>query len=114
MLGLRVFGRHGVDDDERDAGQWFDVDVRLDVADDAPVADTIEHAVDYRDVARCVREFVEREQFRLLETLAAALADALVARFGVRGARVSIAKPAVELDAGGKPRVSVERRSSSA
>ena len=114
VLGVRAFGRHGVSDDERATGQWFVVDVALDVGDESPAADAIEYAVDYREVARCARELVEREQFRLLETLAAAVADALLSRFSARAARVSVAKPAVELDGGGKPRVSVVRRSSSA
>jgi dihydroneopterin aldolase len=49
-------------------------------------------------VAACVREVSDRERVRLLETLAAALADVLVERFAVERVRVRVRKPHVQLD----------------
>jgi 7,8-dihydroneopterin aldolase/epimerase/oxygenase len=89
---LEVFGRHGVLDEERREGQILLYDVRLEVAD-AALSDRIEDAVDYRLVADCVREISEARDFRLLEALAAAVADALLARFEVERVRVRVRKP---------------------
>ena len=89
---LEVFGRHGVLDEERREGQIFLYDVRLEVPD-AALSDRIEDAVDYRLVAECVREVSESRDFRLLEALAAAVADALLARFEVERVRVRVRKP---------------------
>jgi 7,8-dihydroneopterin aldolase/epimerase/oxygenase len=94
LVGLRVFGRHGVTDDEREHGQDFLYDIRMRVTDDA-LSDRIEDAVDYREVADAVRELSERKQFALLEALAAAVADAIVERFRVEHVTVRVRKPEV-------------------
>jgi dihydroneopterin aldolase len=92
LEGLEVFGRHGVEEEERREGQMFLYDVRLEVSD-AALSDRIEDAVDYRLVADCVREISEGREFSLIEALAAAVADALVARFEVERVRVRVRKP---------------------
>ena len=110
VWGLKLFGRHGVLEEERRFGQPFYVDVTLGLAD-VPAGDNIGDAVDYRDVARAVRGIVETTQFQLIETLAAAVADDLLERFpAVDWASVRVAKSEVTLDARGNPRVTVERR----
>ena len=96
LHGLALLGHHGVEDDERRRGQRFLFDVWLDVVE--PAGDRIEDAVDYRKVAACVREVSDGDRFRLLESLAAAIAEQLVSRFPVQRARVRVRKPDVELD----------------
>ena len=90
LEGLEVFGRHGVLEEERRDGQAFLYDVRLEVGD-AALSDRIEDAVDYREVADCVREVSDGRQFNLIEALAAAVADALVSTF--RGRARARARP---------------------
>jgi dihydroneopterin aldolase len=92
LEGLEVLGRHGVLDEERREGQTFLYDVRLELAG-APPSDRVEDTVDYRDIADCVREVSDSRQFNLLETLAAAVADALAERFAVERVRVRVRKP---------------------
>ena len=92
LEGLEVFGRHGVEEEERREGQMFFYDVRLEVSD-AALSDRIEDAVDYRLVADCVREISEGREFRLIEALAGAVADALLARFEVERVWVRVRKP---------------------
>ena len=96
LAGLEIFGYHGVNEDERRDGQRFLYDVALDVGR-AGLSDRIEEAVDYREVAACVREVSEARRFDLLEALAAAVADALLDRFPVEGVRVRVRKPGVRL-----------------
>jgi dihydroneopterin aldolase len=96
LAGLEVFGFHGVNEDERRDGQRFLYDVELDVGE-AGSSDRIEDAVDYREIAACVREVSERRSFHLLEALAAAVADALLDRFPVARVRVRVRKPEVRL-----------------
>jgi dihydroneopterin aldolase len=88
---LAIFGRHGVLEEERRDGQEFLYDIRLDVGD-AGISDRIEDAVDYREVADCVREVSDSRSFNLIEALAAETADALLGRFPVRSARVQVTK----------------------
>ena len=96
LAGLEVFGYHGVNEEERRDGQRFLYDVELEVGD-AGSSDRIEDAVDYREVAGCVREVSESRAFHLLEALAAAVADALLDRFPVARVRVRVRKPDVRL-----------------
>ena len=82
LVGLEVFGRHGVDDDERETGRTFLYDVALTI--DEPREDRLDATVDYRAVAACVREVSDGGEYRLIEALAAAVAEALAARFPAR------------------------------
>jgi 7,8-dihydroneopterin aldolase/epimerase/oxygenase len=94
LRGLEVFGRHGVGEEERRRGQRFVYDIELEVGERG-ASDLIEDAVDYREVAAAVREVSETRQFHLLEALAPAIADAIVARFPVERVRVRVRKPEV-------------------
>ena len=93
LVGLEVFGRHGVDDDEREQGRTFLYDVALEV--EAPGSDRLEDTVDYRAVAACVREISDAAQYRLIEALASAVADELATRFPARAVRVRVRKPGI-------------------
>jgi dihydroneopterin aldolase len=93
LVGLEVFGRHGVDDEERAEGRTFLYDVALEV--EPPASDRLEDTVDYRKVAACVREVSEATEYLLIEALASAVADELEARFPARRVRVRVRKPGI-------------------
>jgi 7,8-dihydroneopterin aldolase/epimerase/oxygenase len=99
LVGLELHGYHGVEEDERREGQRFVFDIRLEVADGTGASDRIEDTIDYRAVAALVREISDGRAYRLLEALAATLADALLERFAAEGVRVTVRKPEVRLDA---------------
>ncbi len=111
LLALEVFGHHGVLEEERRDGTTFIYDLELEVPDSA-LSDRIEDAVDYRDVAECVREVSEARRFNLLEALAAAVADAILERFPVRRVRVLVRKPTPSGVPAAYSAASVERASS--
>jgi 7,8-dihydroneopterin aldolase/epimerase/oxygenase len=91
---LRVFGRHGVHEDERERGQDFVFDVELEVGERG-TSDRLEDAVDYVEVARAVKEVSDSRQFALLEALVSAVADELERRFSPEHLRVRVRKPEV-------------------
>jgi dihydroneopterin aldolase len=94
LRGLEVFGHHGATDEERAAGQTFLYDIRF-AASDAALSDRLEDAVDYEEVASCVRALSDARRFALLEPLAAAVADEILERFDVSRVRVRVRKPGV-------------------
>jgi dihydroneopterin aldolase len=94
VRGLRVFGRHGVGEDERARGQDFVFDVELAVGDRGST-DRLEDAVDYVDVAGVVREVSDGRTFALLEALAGAVADELERRYWPERVLVRVTKPEV-------------------
>ena len=97
LHGLEVFGYHGATEIEAREGQRFLFDVSLWPSAE-PVGDGVEHTIDYRDVAACVREVSDARRVQLLETLATGVADELMRRFAVERARVRVRKPHVQLD----------------
>jgi dihydroneopterin aldolase len=94
LRGLRVFGRHGVHTHEKENGQDFLFDVDLEVGDRG-ASDRLEDAVDYSAVARTVQEVSDARSYDLLEALATAIADELLARFRAERVRVRVTKPEV-------------------
>lgn len=97
LYGLEVFGYHGATEVEEREGQLFLFDAFLWPRQE-PEGDDIEQTIDYRDVATCLRDVSDRRRVQLLETLATAIADELVARFPVERVRVRVRKPHVQLD----------------
>ena len=91
--GLELFGRHGVDDDEREQGQTFLVDVTLHVQE--PAEDSLEATFDYRRARDLVRAVNDGTSYKLLETFAAAAADALVAEPEIERVSVTVRKPGI-------------------
>ena len=96
LAGLRCFGKHGVEPEERERGQDFivDVDCWLDLSK-AGRTDSISDTIDYTDLIGQVRSIVEDESHLLLESLAARLVEALLRRSKVSSVSVAISKPAV-------------------
>jgi dihydroneopterin aldolase len=95
LEGLEIPGRHGVEDWEREQEQPFVYDLELEL--DEPASDEIGDTVDYREVLELVQAVSESRQFQLLESIAAAVADALLERFPLERARVRVRKPQVQL-----------------
>jgi dihydroneopterin aldolase len=110
LEGLSVFGHHGARPYEKEAGQRLEVDLEIDpVSDAAEHSDRLVDAVDYDAIYVTVREVVEGRSFHLLEALAAATAEELLARFPMRRVRVRIAKQNLGWTTGGRAVVEVIR-----
>jgi dihydroneopterin aldolase len=95
LIGLRVFGRHGVLEHERHDGQEFVVDAVL-WLDTRPAAATDDLAltVDYAAVASTLAAVISGEPVALIETLADRLAAAcLSAHEAVRDVEITVHKP---------------------
>jgi 7,8-dihydroneopterin aldolase/epimerase/oxygenase len=95
LHGLELRGRHGVTDEERDRNQPFRYDIDFDVSN-AALSDRLEDAVDYVEVAECVRQVSDARSYSLLEALASDVADAIVSRFDVSRVRVRVRKTEVQ------------------
>ena len=90
---MRFRGHHGVEEQERSQAQEFAVDVEL-VRDLGPAgrADDLARTVDYGAVFATCRDVVEGSSFQLIEALAEALADVILAKFPVHDVVVRVRK----------------------
>ncbi len=100
LTGLRVPGRHGVYDFEREQGQDFVVDVVLEIdTRQAAASDDLADTVNYGDLATGLADVVGGEPVNLLETLGRAAGRCLPRRpagqcGGGHGAQAAGADPA--------------------
>jgi dihydroneopterin aldolase len=90
LSGIRCEGRHGANPGEKDAPQPFVVDLDLEVRVDL---DAIGGTADYRAIAQDARDTVAGTSFDLLETIAAAVAEAVAGRDHVVRATAVVHKP---------------------
>jgi dihydroneopterin aldolase len=94
LTGLRVRGRHGVYDFEREQGQDFVVDVVLELdLEPAARSDDVADTVHYGDLADRLAGIVGGEPVSLIETLADRLVTACLADDRVAAATVTVGKP---------------------
>jgi dihydroneopterin aldolase len=98
LEGLRFYAYHGVNPEERAAGQRFLVDVELE-ADlrAAGQRDDLAATINYSAVYKRVRAIVEGPPRRLIEALAEDLAVALLTEFPAEAVTVTVRKPEVAL-----------------
>lgn len=93
LQGMSFQGRHGVRPEERERPQEFKVDIEVDCDLSEPgKTDRIEDSVDYRQIQVIAKEVIEGESRKLLETLAARIADRVLEIPRVGGVTVRIAK----------------------
>jgi dihydroneopterin aldolase len=110
LEGLSVFGHHGATTTERKAGTRLDVDVTLELdTRRAEASDRLADTVSYDDIEAVVRKVVEAESFRLLEALAARVAETCLGEFGARSATVRLTKQNLAWPSGGRVVVEVVR-----
>lgn len=98
LRGMRFMGRHGVSAEERDKPQPFEVDLvlRLDLSRPAET-DDLADTINYSTLFKLARAIVEERSFHLIEALAAAIADAVLAAHPVTDVEVRVRKPKAPL-----------------
>ena len=93
LEGMSFQGRHGVRPAERERPQEFKVDIEVDCDLSEPgKSDRIEDTVDYRQLRSIAKEVIEGESQKLLERLAALIADRVLQLQKVGGVTVRISK----------------------
>ncbi len=93
LRGMQFYAFHGVNPEERAAGQTFlvDLEVQADLRP-AGLSDRLEDTVNYSHLYRAVREVMEGPPRELLEALAEAIAQRVLDTFPVLSARVRVEK----------------------
>jgi dihydroneopterin aldolase len=95
IKGLALHAYHGVMAHEAKVGQTFtiDLDLEIDLAA-AARSDKVVDTVSYDKVVNCASEAFCAQRYRLIETAAGRVADAILTGFTrVRSVRVTIHKP---------------------
>lgn len=108
---ISCYGYTGYLPEEQVLGQWFEVDVTLwlDLCA-AGESDAIEDTIDYRNIITQVQHLVKTSKFALIERLATAIAQSILATKGIEQVKVRLSKPAAPIpDFGGKITIEIIR-----
>jgi dihydroneopterin aldolase len=98
LTGLRVRGHHGVYDHEKRDGQDFLVDITVWIdLDGAAAEDDLAQTLDYGEVAQRAAAVVAGRSRDLVETVAAEIADGIMADERAHAAEVTIHKPSAPI-----------------
>jgi dihydroneopterin aldolase len=91
LTGITAAGRHGAKPGEKDQPQDFvvDLDVEVEVG-----GDELSATADYRELIRTARSTVQERSFDLLESIAYAVAAAVLEHEGVTRVSAVVHKPA--------------------
>ncbi|MBY0532663.1 MAG: dihydroneopterin aldolase [Xanthobacteraceae bacterium] len=101
IVGLVLFAKHGVGEEEAKLGQRFILDIRL----EADVSEAVKHdrlvdTVDYGEVVAVTESIFRGKRFYLIEAAAAHVASGILAHFpAVKSARVTVKKPSAPISA---------------
>ena len=95
LKGMRFYGYHGVNPEEKALGQSYVVDLAADVDLARPGAsDRLEDTVSYTLMYRIAKSVIEGDPRNLLEALAQDIADRLLTELPLAGVQVRVKKPA--------------------
>ena len=110
LQGLSLFGHHGADAAEREAGTRLDVDVELELdTAKAEETDRLRHTVNYDEIFAVIRDRVENDSYHLLEALAGDICHACLTGFDASRVNVRLTKINLGWPSGGRATIEVER-----
>jgi dihydroneopterin aldolase len=94
LEGMRFYGHHGVNPEEKAQGQPYLVDLTVDLDLREPGStDRLEDTVNYTRLYRAVQAVIEGESKNLLEAAAHAVAIRILEEFPVEAVLVRVKKP---------------------
>lgn len=98
VKNMIFYAYHGVFDAERELGQLYEADVELHLdLRSIGLADDIDATINYVDVYTIVKELAEEREFHLVEGLAEAIAQQLLASYDLERIVVRVRKPHVPI-----------------
>lgn len=93
VRGIRAYGYSGALPEEQVLGQWFEVDLCLWLDLTLPgQSDRLEDTLDYRQVIERVQHRIQTARFKLIERLATAIAEDVLALEPIHKLQVRLTK----------------------
>ena len=93
LTAIRAYGYIGVLPEEQALGQWYEVSLTLGLdLSQAGKTDRIEETYDYRAIVKAVQELIQTARFKLIEKLAAEIAQLVLASGNVEQVKVKVTK----------------------
>ena len=92
VCNMSFFGHHGLRF-ERKIGSQYQVDVKIYTSTRAAgKKDNIKRTIDYREIYIVVKEIIEQNSYRLIETIAERIADKILSSYAIHAVEVAVRK----------------------
>lgn len=99
IMGMIFHAHHGVEHDEIERGQRFEVDIEMKLdASRAAATDNLDNTVDIRNVYLDVQKLVVNQRFYLIETLCDQISQKVLKKYKIEEVTVRVRKPFAPLD----------------
>ena len=93
LNGIQVYGYHGVNQQEKDEGQIFSVNLEIEYdLEKAGSSDLMNDTVDYSVLYSLVKSVLEGPSYNLLESVAGKITEGITDTFAVKKVTVMVAK----------------------
>jgi 7,8-dihydroneopterin aldolase/epimerase/oxygenase len=114
LTQIRAYGYTGFLAEEQTLGQWFEVDLSVDLdLSKSCQSDQLGDTLDYRSVIAATKQIIQTAKFSLVERLAEEIASAVLNADYVQQVRVRLHKPAAPIpDFGGRITIDITRSKS--
>jgi len=100
IINLKIPGRHGVYDFEKNVDKIFEIDAELYLRlSDYRNSDDIKSTVDYGEIISSIKEVFTKRDCKLIETVASSICDELLYKYPVKKVKIRIRKPHAPIDA---------------
>lgn len=101
IKGLRIFAYHGLNPEEQEDGQIFEIDIKANVdLQKSGQTDDIEDTVSYSKIIKTVKKVVLSENNDLIERVAQRIAEALLNEYKlIQEVKIKVKKPDAPIDA---------------
>lgn len=98
IAGIVFYGYHGVTPAEQELGQKFLVDVELHLnLKPAGISEHLADTIDYKEVYDLVKGIEQKKKYRLIESLASDIAQAILDKTRAMAVLVRVKKPQVPI-----------------
>ncbi|WP_010681129.1 dihydroneopterin aldolase [Acetivibrio cellulolyticus] len=100
LKDIKLYGYHGVYQEERQTGQYFHIDVDISVdLKQAGITDDIINTVDYSKIYDIIKRINENNKFRLIESFAHNISQEMLSTYEeIKDITVQIRKPDAPID----------------
>ena len=94
---IKLFGYHGVYEEEKANGQEFHISVEMKI--NSKYSDDITSTVDYSVIIQNIKEVFNKKRYNLIESLAIAISDKIMKDSRIKSTIISVKKPTPPIDA---------------
>ena len=99
LKNIKLFGFHGVSDEEKKLGQKFEIDVEIIFKNNSHKLDVLAATLDYSLIYDDIKDAFYKTKYNLIEHLAHAIINRIFSKHNILLCKIIIRKPSAPINA---------------